>query len=142
MTRSGARSGAERGGDLADFDALGGADRVAQIMGDLVDRMSRDFIIGYLFEGRDLDRVKRLEAELAGAHLGGPARYSGRPVGAVHRPLRISRGHFRRRVALLEVVLRDHGVAEAIRDRWIRHDLALEPVITDGTDCVLTEGVS
>ena len=121
---------------MVDFDAVGGASGVARVVGDLVDRMSTDFIIGYLFIGRDLKRIKKHEAELASAHLGGPRAYSGRALPSAHRPLRINRGHFKRRIALLRVVLRDHGVPEDIAERWIAHDDALEGAITDGTACV------
>ncbi|MFT4627229.1 MAG: truncated hemoglobin YjbI [Myxococcota bacterium] len=122
---------------MADFDLIGGTGGVDRIVGDLVDRMSADFIIGYLFIGRDRERIVRHELELANAHLGGPRRYTGRPLAAVHKPLRINRGHFLRRIALLRVVLRDHGVQEGVAERWLAHDLALESAITDGTDCVV-----
>ena len=121
---------------MTDLDALGGRAAVEALIGDFIDRVFDDFIIGFLFEGRDRARIVRHEVELAVAHLGGEAAYSGRPLGAVHRPLRINRGHFRRRLALLRTVLSDHGIDPAIADRWIDHDAALEDVITDGTECV------
>ncbi|HHO54706.1 MAG TPA: hypothetical protein ENK18_28500, partial [Deltaproteobacteria bacterium] len=105
-------------------------------MGAFVSRMHGDFIVGYLFEGRALDRIVQHEAELAISHLGGEASYTGRPIGAVHRPLRINRGHFRRRLAILRTLLSERGVPEDIIERWIAHDAALEAVVTDGIDCV------
>jgi truncated hemoglobin YjbI len=98
--------------------------------------MSTDFIIGYLFMGRDLERIKMHEAELASAHLGGPRAYAGRSLPTAHKPLRINRGHFKRRIALLRVVLHEQGVRDDIAARWVAHDEALEGAITDGTACV------
>jgi truncated hemoglobin YjbI len=113
-----------------------GEDRVRAIVGALVRRMAGDFVTGFLFEGRDHERIVRHELELARAHLGGPQAYGGRPLGAVHRPLKINRGHFRRRLSLLALVLEEHGVPADVAQRWIDHEAALEPVVSDGTECV------
>ncbi len=120
---------------MNDVEAIGGEARLGAILDDFVDRMASDFIIGWLFEGRDLARIKTHELGFAKAHLGGGGRYEGRPLGRVHQPLAIHRGMFHRRLALLATVLRDHGVADAVIERWLSHDRKLEPVISDGTDC-------
>jgi truncated hemoglobin YjbI len=102
----------------------------------LVQAFAADFVIGFLFEGKDLARIARHELELARAHLGGPAAYGGRPIGAAHGPLRINRGHFRRRLTILRHILTDEGVAEGIIEGWVAHDARLESVVTTGEDCV------
>ncbi len=105
------------------------------VLTDFIGRAFDDFIIGYLFEGRDRQRIIDHEVSLAAAHLGGPRAYEGRPLGEVHQPLRINRGHFLRRLALLRTVLRDHDIDEGVITRWMDHDAKLEAVVTDGTDC-------
>ena len=120
---------------MNDVERIGGEAQLATILDDFVDRMASDFIIGWLFEGRDLSRIKTHELGFARAHLGGGGRYDGRPLGAVHQRLPINRGMFQRRLALLTTVLRDHGVGEDVIERWLAHDRKLEPVVTDGTDC-------
>lgn len=120
---------------MNDVERVGGEERLATILDDFVERMASDFIIGWLFEGRDLQRIKTHELGFARAHLGGGGRYQGRPLGAVHRTLPINRGMFDRRLALLQTVLRHHGVGEEVIERWLAHDRKLEPVVTDGTDC-------
>ena len=101
-----------------------------------VDRMFADFIIGFRFEGKDRDRVVRHELELAKKHLLGEGTYTGRPIGPLHRAMKINAGQFRRRLAILKTVLREEGVGEPVSDRWLAHDRKLEPVLTDGTDCL------
>ena len=113
-----------------------GEKRLASLVERLVQAFAADFVIGFLFEGKDLDRVARHELELARAHLGGPAAYGGRPIGAVHGPLRINRGHFRRRLAIVRHVLTEEGVPGHIIDDWLAHDARLESVVTTGEDCV------
>jgi truncated hemoglobin YjbI len=123
----------------SDFDRIGGAEGLHRIMSAFIERVSGDFILGFLFEGRDLPRIVRHEIELASQHLDGPFVYGGRPLGQVHRPLKINRGQFRRRLALLARVLEQHGVAADIIERWVDHDRRLEGAITGGLDCVPDE---
>lgn len=120
---------------LSDYHRLGGPEGVERIMTIFVDRMRSDFVIGFLFEGRDRERILKHEIELASAHLGGPARYSGRPMGVVHRPLRIHRGHFQRRIAVLRKVLTELEVPDDVVERWVAHDASLESVIAEPIDC-------
>lgn len=119
----------------SDIDRAGGPDAVRALIADFVGRISRDFVIGFLFAGKDLERIVRHETELALLQLGGGGAYTGRPIGAVHRALPINRGHFRRRLAFLRTVAREHGVPEDVIERWIDHNQRLEPVVVDGTDC-------
>jgi hemoglobin len=120
---------------VSDYEALGGHDGVTRLVEAYVDRFFADFIIGYLFEGRDRARIVTHEVEFAAAHLGGPKDYTGRPIDAAHQPLRINRGHFRRRLAILRTVLNEHGVDSELVDRWVAFEQRLEAAIVDGTDC-------
>jgi hemoglobin len=120
----------------SDYERLGGAAGLADVVDAFVDRVFDDFIIGFLFEGRDREALKRRECEFAAAHLGGPREYSGRPLGQVHKPLKINDGHFRRRIAILRTVLREQGVADEIIERWLEHDTRLQALITTGKDCL------
>lgn len=121
---------------MTDYERLGGEPVLQRVIGAFVDRMFDDFIIGFHFHGRDRARIKTFEAQHAARVLGSGTRYEGRPIAPLHRPLKINRGQFRRRLAILRTVLREHEVDEGIIERWIASDARLEPVVTDGTDCV------
>lgn len=121
---------------MTDYDRIGGDEVLRPLVRRFVDRMAGDFVIGFRFEGKDLERIAHHEAQLAAAHLGGPRLYSGRSIGEVHLPMRINRGQFHRRLAVLRTVLREEAVPDDVIDRWIAHDAALEPAIADPTDCV------
>lgn len=118
-----------------DYERLGGPTGLHRIMSAFVHRVAADFIIGFLFEGKDLDRVVRHEIEHAAGHLGGPSAYTGRPLPKVHKPLGIHRGHFRRRIAVLRAVLREQGVDEDIIERWVAANQSLMASVTIDTDC-------
>ena len=117
------------------WDRLGqeGAER---LVGAFIDRVIADPIIGFRFVGVDRDRLVIHEIEHLSRILGGPHAYHGRPLAAVHRPQRINSGQFRRRLALIRTVGAGLGVDPDVIDAWVRHDARLEPVITDGTDCL------
>ncbi len=123
-------------GEPSDYQQVGGQAGLERLMRAYVTRAASDLIIGFMFEGRDLERIVRHEVEHASAHLGGPVGYSGRPLVPVHRALKIHQGHVRRRLALLAQVLRAHGVTEAIIDRWLARDRQLGASFALPTDCV------
>lgn len=124
---------------MTDYQRIGGDDSLRGHINAFVDRMFADWVIGFVFDGKDRDRIVHLEAQHAAAVLGGPKRYEGRSLAVAHRPLRINRGQFRRRLALLQTVLRERGVDPAIIERWVAIDSQLEAVITDGSDCLLPD---
>jgi truncated hemoglobin YjbI len=117
------------------FEELGGEAGVGPIVDRFVDRCFEDRIIGYLFEGKDREAVKRHERAHTALLLGAEVRYEGRPVVALHRPMRIHAGHFRRRLALLRQEILRGGLSEAQAEAWLAPQRALEAAMTDGTDC-------
>ncbi len=120
-----------------DFERLGGTEGLVRIIEDFLDTVMDDFIIGFLFVGKDRARLVAKEVEHASAHLGGPHTYTGRPLERVHEPLPINRGHFRRRLALMRKTLVAHGVDEDIIERWLVHEASLIDRIVGGdVDCV------
>lgn len=127
------------GPELRPIESVG-ADRLDRVIEAFVRRMAADDIIGFFFQGRDLARVIRHEREHAGIVLGEAVAYTGRPIVPLHRPLRINAGQFRRRLALLRVVAREHGVDEPVIEAWLATDRRLQAQITDGTDCAPPAG--
>lgn len=117
------------------FDRIGGEPVVRPIIDRFVARIFEDRIIGFLFVGKDPARVRAHEYEHAAASLGASVPYTGRPIGALHRPFRINAGQFRRRLAILRQELERAGVPEELRMHWLTTQERLLPAITDGTDC-------
>ena len=100
-----------------------------------VRRMAADFVIGFFFAGRDLERIIAHEYEHAAIALGADVPYTGRPLAPTHRALKINAGHFRRRLALLRTEIEAAGLPADLRDRLLEHQRSLEATVTDGTDC-------
>jgi hemoglobin len=115
------------------FDAVGG-DKLRLVVEDLYDRLFADVMIGFLFKGRDRERLVQKEWELVAELLGGPVRYSGRTMAEAHGRLPIMGGHFERRLQILRETLAHHAIPEEARRRWLEHSLAQRAQVTrDGS---------
>jgi hemoglobin len=121
---------------MSDFEDLGGRAAVEELMGRFVRRVAEDFIIGFFFEGKDLERIIKHETELACMHLGGPSEYTGRSLESAHKPLKINHGQFRRRLAILRTTLNDAGVAQEIVERWVGSNQDEKAKVVINRDCV------
>ena len=122
------------------FERAGGEAVVRAVVDRFVDRAFDDRIIGFLFARSERARVKLHEYEHAAASLGADIAYTGRPIGATHRPLKINAGQFRRRLAILRQEIEAARVPPDIAELWLAAQRRLEAVITDGTDCAPAGG--
>jgi len=111
-----------------------GGETLRAVIADFYDRVFADVMIGYMFEGRDKQRLIDKEWELTARFLGGEDRYTGKPIREAHAPLKIFVGQFDRRLQILKNTLRDHQVDPAVAEAWIDHQIALRDQVIAG-DC-------
>lgn len=119
------------------FDKIGG-DKLRAVITDFYDRIFRDVMIGFMFQGKDKQHLIAREWELAAALFGAPdVTYTGRPMRTAHAQHTIFGGHFERRLQILRETLRDHAVDPAVQDAWIEHTQSLRSQITrdQGSEC-------
>jgi hemoglobin len=118
------------------FDQIGG-DALRAVIEDFYDRVLSDVMIGFLFIGKDRQRLVDKEWEFTAGLLGGSVRYTGRPIREAHSKVPILGGHFDRRLQILRDTLEAHDVPQQIRQAWIDHSLALRPQVTadEGSEC-------
>ncbi len=72
------------------FQRLGGADRIAAIVDDLIDRHAVNPLLEPRFRGRDLPRLKVLATQFFCIGSGGSAQYEGRDMRTAHAGMNIS----------------------------------------------------
>ena len=107
---------------------------IREVITALLANMSRDPMIGFHFSKVDLEKLAEHEFAFACDHLLTGSAYLGRPLDSAHRPHRISRGHFGRRMVLLEKTLAECGVDPVWADRWLRHERDLMDLISRPED--------
>jgi len=118
------------------FSKIGEA-KLREVLIDFYARVFDDVMIGFLFQGKDRQRLIDREYEFTANFLGGDVRYSGRPMRTAHAQSPIFGGHFERRLQILRETLRDHGVDPEVQKAWLEHSYALRPQITrdKGSEC-------
>ncbi len=107
------------------YEAIGGEAGVRAVLTALYDRLFDDPIVGFLFEGKDRERIVGQQTAFTCAFLGGSERYTGKPLPEAHAALPLLPGHFDRRHWLLKQVLEERGVPEEAREAWLRVDEGL-----------------
>jgi hemoglobin len=111
------------------FDSLG-PEKLRAIVVDFYDRVFDDAMIGFLFWGKDKERLIQLEWEHTARLLGADVVYTGRSIREAHAKVPILGGHFARRLRILEEVLDAHAVPHAVRRTWIEHTNAMRALVT------------
>ncbi len=118
-----------RSAEGTDYQRLGGDEGLRPIIDDFLDRVFADPMIGFLFRGKNLARIRAMELAFASHHLGGPSAYDGRPMREAHMRSPISGGHFERRREILRQTLVQHAVPRDIAERWLAHVDGLRPQV-------------
>lgn len=119
------------------YDKIGG-DALRAVVTEFYRRIFADTMIGFLFHGKDRQRLIDKEWEFTANLLGAPGvKYTGRPMRKAHAASPILGGHFERRLKILRDVLAEHAIDPEVQAAWIDHTLALRNQITGdrGSEC-------
>ena len=94
--------------------------------------MSKDVLIGFFFDGKDLKKIATKQKEFLMRAMGATESYSGKAPAQAHTELApILYGHFDRRLRILEETLRDHGVSVEDIRIWIAFENAFRQGIVE-----------
>jgi hemoglobin len=115
------------------YERAGGEQGLGEILRDFYARMARDVLIGFFFAGKDVDAIAMRQKSFLMRAFGVSASYSGKAPADAHTELPpILRGHFDRRLQLLEETLRDHGLAAEDIRTWVGFENAFRDQIVTG----------
>lgn len=94
--------------------------RVREILDDLYERLAKDILVGFFFDGKDVKRIAEKQAEFILRAMGARAAYSGKSPASAHLSIApILAGHFDRRVVVLRETLEAHGLPPEHVQTWI-----------------------
>lgn len=111
-------------------EAVGGRERLHEMVDDFYRRLFDDPIIGFLFQGHDRQRLIDMQIEYLRARLGDEdVDYSGQPIRGAHEDLPITVGHFDRRHQILKDVLDEWDVPDHVREAWVELDASLRDLV-------------
>lgn len=94
------------------FEQLGGAKGVAAVVDDMYDRVLADPDLAHFFDQVDTQRLRQMQFEFIASALGGPVRYSGAELQAIHAGRGITTRHYAQFVGHLVDAMSARGVAE------------------------------
>lgn len=92
------------------FERIGGEPAVAAMVDDLYRRILADPELQPFFQNQPLERIRNMQRELFCEALGGPLKYSGKPLSAVHHRLGIEMRHFQRFIGYVMESLAQSGL--------------------------------
>ncbi len=111
------------------YEAIGGESKVRAILQSLYDKLFADAMVGFLFEGKDKAHIVEQQLAFTCRFLGGPQRYSGKPLPEAHANLPLLPGHFDRRHRLLAQTLEECGAPKDVQRIWLQIDESLRPSV-------------
>lgn len=99
---------------------IGEAAGLERILQDFYQRLTQDIIVGYFFDNKDLQHIISQQKAFLMRAMGATRSYSGKPPAKAHLELPpIWKGHFDRRLRILEETLRDHGLGPDEIRVWV-----------------------
>jgi truncated hemoglobin YjbI len=107
------------------YQKIGREKRLREILRKFYRRMSTDLLIGFYFDGKDLDAIADMQTLFLMRAMGARPTYTGKPPAKAHEELApILSGHFDRRLRILEEVLREEGLNDEDIRIWITFENA------------------
>jgi hemoglobin len=95
------------------YHRLGGAERIAAIVENAIDRHAVNPVLAPRFRGKDLVKLKEVGAQFFCAGAGGPQKYAGRDLRAAHAGMNVSEQELVATIDDFVAALNDHKVAQA-----------------------------
>lgn len=116
---SDANAGARQFAGVGMLEAFNGQDGIRRIVNRLVDTSIGDPVIGEIFEGQDMVRLRRTLFEQFCYILNGGCSYSGRDMATSHKDLGIQHADMNRLVEKLQAAMTAEGVSFAAQNRFL-----------------------
>jgi hemoglobin len=107
-----------------------GEEPLRAVVTDFYRRVFDDVMIGFLFIGKDRQRLIDKECEFTARFLGATTPYTGRPMREAHARSPIMGGHFDRRLTILRQTLADHQIHTEVAEAWLDHQMRLRHQVT------------
>ena len=112
------------------FLGIGGESAIEAILRDFYKRMSEDVLIGYFFDNKDIKMIADKQKEFLMFAVGMSPTYTGKIPNQAHSALPpILKGHFDRRLTLLQETLKSHGLSDKDIRTWITFENAFRNVV-------------
>ena len=111
------------------FDAVGGLPTLQKVHKIFYDKVYAHPWLGQFFIGHDQTAIENRQTSFMAEKMGGDVVYMGKEPKVSHETMYITQELFDLRTSILDESLREAGVPDELRDRWIRIDSAFSKAI-------------
>ena len=118
------------------YEQIGGADSITRLVDVFYSRVLADAELKRFFHNVEMAKLRRMQVELFSAALGGPQKYTGRPIVQAHRHLKIGLREYQRFTQHLFETLDDAGFGLSEQERYEvigRLNILTNDVMSGGT---------
>lgn len=106
------------------YDAVGGLPTLQKAHKIFYDKIYAHNWLRQFFAGHNQQAIEDRQTSFMAEKMGSPERYLGKDLKMVHEAMYITRELFDIRHALLDESLKETGVEDELRERWLRIDSA------------------
>jgi len=111
------------------FDAVGGLPTLQKVHKIFYNKVYAHEWLGKFFAGHSQEAIEIRQTQFMAEKMGGEVEYWGKDMHYAHEAMYITPELFELRHALLDESLREAGVPEDLRERWLRIDAAFRKQI-------------
>lgn len=104
------------------YDAIGGLPTLQRVHKLFYDKVYAHDWLGQFFAGHSQQAIEDRQTSFMAEKMGGPDPYLGKEIRMVHEAMYIDRELFELRHELLDASIREAGVPDDLRERWLRID--------------------
>jgi truncated hemoglobin YjbI len=117
------------------FDAVGGLPTLKRVHKIFYDKVYAHYWLKHFFAGHNQEAIENRQTSFMAEKMGGPIEYLGKEMQYAHEAMYITRELFEVRHALLDESLREGGVPDDLRERWLRIDSAfMKSIVKDSIE--------
>lgn len=120
------------------FDAVGGLPALQRVHKIFYDKVYAHPWIGQFFAGHSQQAIEDRQTSFMAEKMGGPDPYIGKDLALVHETMYIDQELFELRKSLLDEAIREAGIPDELREKWLRIDSAfMKKVVKDDYDAFI-----
>jgi hemoglobin len=115
------------------FDAVGGLPTLQKVHKIFYDKVYAHPWLGQFFLGHSQEAIENRQTSFMAEKMGGPVVYMGKEMAMTHEAMYITEELFYLRRSLLEESLKEVGLDEVLRERWLKIDGAFMSKVVKGS---------
>jgi hemoglobin len=122
------------------FDAIGGLPTLRRVHKIFYDKIYAHPWLGQFFVAHNQAAIEDRQTSFMGEKMGGDVTYMGKDLKTAHETMYVTQELFDLRQSILDESIREAGLPDELRERWLRIDSAfMKMIVKDSRDTFLAQ---